>query len=177
MSHSGKLNAVITYYHPRFGYPVMMTRHGLLMVCLITLCVATACADRRADKAYRRGDYETAARELRELASNGEPRAQYDLGLLYDKGQGVPQNDREALKWYTLAAKQGEPRAQYNLGLMYANGQGVQPDLVTAYYWISLAAAQGNQNALNARDYLSEKMTVEQVTEGKRRVRDQRAKK
>jgi TPR repeat protein len=157
---------------------VMMTRFALLTACLVTLCLATAaCADRRADKAYRRGDYETAARELRDLARNGEPRAQYDLALLYDKGQGVPQDDREALKWYTLAAEQGEPRAQYNLGLMYANGQGVQPDLVTAYYWISLAAAQGNQHALDARDYLSEKMTVEQITEGKRRVRDARAKK
>ena len=132
----------------------MATRRLLTFSFLVLLCTFAACEDRRADKAYVRGDYDKA------------------LGLMYDKGQGVPQSDAEALQWYERAAEQGEPRAQYNLGLMHLNGQGVPPDLVTAYYWVSLSASHGNQHAMEARDYISEKMSVEQIAEGKRRVRE-----
>lgn len=150
-----------------------MTRRPVLTIWLLTLAVATAaCEDRRADKAYLRGDYGTAVKDLQSLANAGEARAQYDLGVLYDKGQGVPQSDQEALQWYQRAAERGEPRAQYNLGLMYLKGQGVQPNLVQAYYWVSLSAGHGHTHALDARDYISEKMTVEQIVEGKRLVGD-----
>lgn len=49
----------------------------------------------------------------------------------------------------------------------------MKPDLVKAYYWISLSAGRGDRNALDARDYVSENMTVEQIVEGKRLVREQ----
>ncbi len=42
--------------------------------------------------AYRRGDYATAQREFRLLAKQGDAAAQFNLGLMYDKGQGVPQD-------------------------------------------------------------------------------------
>jgi TPR repeat protein len=133
------------------------------------LCaVTTSCEDYRADKAYIHRDYSRAVEELRDLAERGEARAQYDLGLLYDKGQGVPQNDKEAFHWYHRAAEQDDARAQYNLGLMYANGQGVQQNYLEAYYWINRSAAQGNKHALEARNYLSEKMPVEQLAEAKK---------
>ena len=45
--------------------------------------------------------------------------AQYNLGVMYDNGDGVPQDYKEAVKWYRLAAEQGDASAQYNLGLMY----------------------------------------------------------
>lgn len=145
----------------------------LLIVSALTLLFSlTACEDRRADKAYLRGDYDKALTDIQFLAHGGEARAQYDLGLMYDKGQGVPQSDAEAMRWYERAAEQGEPRAQYNLGLMHLNGQGVPPDLIKAYYWVSLSASRGNQHALDARDYISEKMTVEQIAQGKRLVQD-----
>lgn len=102
-----------------------MTRPLLLAIGLLTQAVAaTACEDRRADKAYLRGDYDSAVSELQFLAKAGEASAQYDLGLMYDKDQGVPQSDEQAMEWYRRAAEQGEPRAQYNLGLMYLKGQG-----------------------------------------------------
>jgi TPR repeat protein len=137
---------------------------------------SVGCEDRRADKAYLRGDFDTAFMKLHELAVAGEPRAQYDLGVLYDKGQGVPQSDQEAMRWYRLAADQGEPRAQYNLGLMYLNGQGVRADPVIAYYLISLSAAQGDKHALDARDYVSERMSSEQFSAGKQLVREHQEK-
>jgi TPR repeat protein len=150
----------------------VIARLGLLTCCTLALVlVLAACEDRRADKAYLRNDYDKTAKELEGLANLGEPRAQYDLALLYDKGLGVAQSDAEALRWYTRAAEQGEARAQYNLGLMYMNGQGTTPNLVMAYYWISLSVAQGNQNAPAARDYLAEKMTAGQIEEANRLVR------
>ena len=149
----------------------MARRLLLTLSALITLSF-TACEDRRADKAYLRGNYDNALQDIQFPAHRGEARAQYDLGLMYDKGQGVPQSDFEAMQWYERAAEQGEPRAQYNLGLMHFNGQGVAPDLVKAYYWISLSASHGDRLALDARDYIGEKMSVEQIAEGKRLVQE-----
>ena len=56
--------------------------------------------------AYNRGDFTTALRELRPLANQGHADAQAYLGLMYDKGLGIPQNDEAAVKWYTRAAEQ-----------------------------------------------------------------------
>ena len=62
--------------------------------------------------AYKSGDYATALREWTPLAKQGVARAQFALGLLYEVGDGVPQDDKTAVKWYRLAAKQGNADAQ-----------------------------------------------------------------
>jgi len=93
--------------------------------------------------AYKSGDYETALREFRPLAEQGHAVAQYNLGVVYDEGRGVPQDDAEAVKWYRIAAEQGYALAQYNLGVMYYEGQGVSQDYVQTHMWYNLAAAQG----------------------------------
>ena len=139
-------------------------------LAILCLLIGGCIEDRRADKAYLKGDYRKTEQELRYLADHGDVRAQYDLGVLYDRGQGVPHDSQEATNWYRRAAEQGEARAQYNLGLMYANGQGVPQDYVEAYYWIALAAAQGNVHAVEARGYYSEKMTPDQITKAKQLV-------
>jgi uncharacterized protein len=54
-------------------------------------------------------------------------------GVLYEEGQGVPQDYAEAVKWFQLAADQGLAIAQNNLGAMYYNGQGVPQDYVQAH--------------------------------------------
>jgi hypothetical protein len=66
---------------------------------------------------------------------------------MYYKGNGVPQNYAEALKWFRLAATQGHAKAQSNLGVMYDEGQGVPEDDAGALKWYRLAAAQGNASA------------------------------
>ena len=58
-------------------------------------------------------------------AEQGNADAQYNLGVMYDNGRGVPQDDKTAVKWYRLAAEQGDASAQSNLGVMYGTGQGV----------------------------------------------------
>src|ERR1700751_4216115 len=97
--------------------------------------------------AHNKGDYATAFRLWRPFADQGNANAQVNLGLMYAKGQGTPQNYAEALKWFRLAANQGETAAQFNLGLMYATGEGVPQDYAEALKWYRLAAAQGNANA------------------------------
>ena len=66
---------------------------------------------------------------------------------MYDEGEGVPQDDAEAVRWYRLAAEQGDATAQYNLGLMYDEGEGVPQDDAEAVRWYRLAAEQGDASA------------------------------
>ena len=75
------------------------------------------------------------------------PFAQYNLGRMYDKGTGVAQNSKEAVRLYALAAAQGHATAQYNLGNMYDTGTGVAQDSREAVRLYALAAAQGHTNA------------------------------
>ena len=96
--------------------------------------------------------------ELRSDAEQGDAKAQYSLGFLYSKGQGVPQDYVEARKWFLTATEQGHAEAQFNLGVLYDHGQGVPQDYVTAYAWFNLAAAQGADNAKKARDIVAEKL-------------------
>ena len=78
--------------------------------------------------ASNRGDYATAVREWLPLAEQGYVNAQYNLGVMYVKGQGVPQDYVQAAMWYRRAAQQGKALAQNNLGVMYEHGQGVPQD-------------------------------------------------
>jgi len=69
----------------------------------------------------------TRSKTTRAMAEQGYAGAQYDLGQMYAEGQGVPQDDAEAVTWYRRAAEQGYAPAQGNLGVMYDNGRGVPP--------------------------------------------------
>src|SRR4051812_48536291 len=87
---------------------------GLLVLNLTTPAPADSLED--AVAAYRRADYANALRLYRPLAEQGLAVAQFNVGLMYDVGQGVLQNYPEAVKWYRLAANQGRSDAQYQLG-------------------------------------------------------------
>ena len=113
--------------------------------------------------AHERGDFNTALREWKPLAEQGDARAQGLLGGMYELGQGVPQDDKAAVKWYRLAAKQRYAYAQYRLGWMYGSGRGVPQDYVYAHMWFNLAAASGNEQAVKTRDYLAKDMTSAQI--------------
>jgi len=93
--------------------------------------------------ANNRGDYATALREWRLLAEQGDALAQYNLGMLYRKGRGVPQDDVQARQWYEKAAVQGQAKAQFSLGTLYFNGEGAPKDYRQALRWFRLAADQG----------------------------------
>jgi TPR repeat protein len=93
------------------------------------------------------GDYETAMREWKPLAEQGNADAQYNLGFMYDKGRGVPQDYKTAVKWYKLSAEQGDADAQTNLGFIYEKGLSVPQDYKVAVKWYRLSAEQGNADA------------------------------
>ncbi len=94
--------------------------------------------------------------------------AQFDLGIMYVTGEGVPENDVEAVRWYRAAAEQGLADAQHNLGRMYFHGEGVPQDYVFAYTWLNLAAAQGAEGAREVKEKLSLLMTNEQVAQAQK---------
>ena len=94
-------------------------------------------------KAYNAGDYTTAVKEWKPLAEQGYASAQFNLGIMYEYGNGVPKDYSEAVKWYRLSAEQGYAIGQYSLGLMYSNGYGVLKDKAEAVKWLRSSAEQG----------------------------------
>ena len=81
------------------------------------------------------------------LADQGNAVAQYNLGVMYDNGRGVPQDNAQAVIWYRKAADKGYAAAQFNLGLMYDDGRGVPQDYAQAVAWYRKAAEQGDAAA------------------------------
>ena len=79
---------------------------------------------------------------LKRTAEQGDARAQYELGEMYDKGEDVAANSTEAVKWYRKAAEQGHPGAQWQLGYKYEYGSGVAVDNVESLKWFRRAAEQ-----------------------------------
>ena len=99
--------------------------------------------------AYKRGDYGTARVAWAPLASTGDPVAQYFLGHLYAKGQGVDRDQGKALVLFRASAAAGDPYGQFALGFVYEHGQGVEPNAGEAARWYRSAAEQGNLAAQN----------------------------
>ena len=93
--------------------------------------------------AHTRGDYAMAWEEWHPLATQGYVLAQHSLGVMLSKGNGVPVDHHEAIRWYRKAADQGYSASQYNLGFKYYHGEGVAQDYHEALHWYRLAAAQG----------------------------------
>jgi hypothetical protein len=79
--------------------------------------------------------------ELWNAAKQGEPNAQFNIGFLYESGNGVSQDFSEAMRWYRKAADQGDADAQFHLGNLYSEGRGVPQDYAEAYFWLDLAAS------------------------------------
>jgi len=80
-------------------------------------------------------------------AEQGDASAQVNLGSMYYYGQIVPQDYKEALRWYLASAEQGDATAQFNMGVIYYKGQGVNQDYKEAVRWYRAAAEQGDASA------------------------------
>ncbi len=147
-----------------------MTKVLLHIPLLIGLLLATpAWADFQAGvDAYERGDYETALKEFRPLAEQGDAAAQYFLGFIYYDGEGVPQDYQEAAKWYRRAAEQGYASAESNLASMYVSGNGVPQDYVFAHMWANLAASQRGEREVEIRAEIATFVTPQQLAEAQR---------
>ena len=80
-------------------------------------------------------------------ATSGDAAAQCGLGMMYKKGQGVPQDYAQAALWFRKAAEQGNADGQCDLGVSYGNGEGVPQDYAQAALWFCKAAEQGHAHA------------------------------
>jgi TPR repeat protein len=117
--------------------------------------------------AANKGDYQTAFKEWEPLAEQGYASAQFNLGIMYDNGQGIAQNYTQALYWYNKAAAQGFASAQYNLGVMYAMGKGIPQNYKIAYILFNLAASNGSNDTEN-RDKVLTKLSPATIEDAQR---------
>ena len=118
-------------------------RSLIAMLCL--LVVPVWAQDHNNDlEVIQPADFATSLGKWRQMAEQGQAVAQYNLGIIYEYGRDVRQNDVEAVRWYRKSSEQGVSVAQYKLGIMYDNGWGVPPSDTEAVKWYSDAAEQGH---------------------------------
>jgi uncharacterized protein len=109
-------------------------------------------------------------------ANQGIAMAQFNLGVMYYEGQGVPQDYKQAVFWYRKASDQALATAQYNLGLSYFKGEGVPQDYVEAHKWFNIAAGyttddkETRDNAIQGRELVAKLMTPAQIAEAQKRA-------
>ena len=151
----------------------MSLRILIVFLLSVVYVVVPAWADFQAGMdAKNRGDFAKALREWRPLAEQGDARAQFYLGMLYENGDGVSEDFGKAREWYQKSAAQGDANAQFYLGLMSAFGRGGSLDLVQAHMWYSLAAGNGHARAALHRNDLAKEMKPAQITEAQKRMKE-----
>lgn len=120
---------------------------------MVRICDSSGCSDRPRSSATFNATADTHPEQTRRIAAltelgNKEPRAAYDLGLRYYRGDGVPQNSYQALQWMRSAGERGHVQAQLALGRFYLMGlEEMGSDPAEAEKWLSMAAGRGNKEA------------------------------
>jgi Sel1 repeat len=71
----------------------------------------------------------------RKAAEQGDAKAEYNLGIIYGRGQGVPPDQSESTKWIRKSAQKGYAAAQFDIGLWYFKGDGVPQEYKEAAKW------------------------------------------
>ena len=97
-----------------------------------------------ATEAYRNKDYTAALSIWQRLAEEGNGDAQYAVGVIHYKGQGVRKDLESALEWFQKAADHGHRDAMFNLGVAAWEGKGLPKSYATAVKWWKEAAAKGD---------------------------------
>lgn len=123
--------------------------------------------------AYTMQDFNKAFPIFQSLAETSDhAMAQYWLGMMYLKGQGVEQDYENAGKWFRKAAEQGIPQAQYKLGELYYRGNGLPKDYEFAYIWYKVGASHKHELSMNSIDKAMNKLSTEELSEADKVVND-----
>ena len=128
---------------------IRMKKYGILL-CIFVLSISSYAQDNNFKKgvdAYKSGNNKNAFSFWLKAANQGNAIAQFNLGTLYENGEGVSQDYSKAFEWYQKAANQGNVDAQFNLGSMYYNGNGVGQNYKKALEWWQKAANHGDSDA------------------------------
>jgi TPR repeat protein len=96
---------------------------------------------------FKMGHYDNAHTIWEALENKGNAQASFNLGILYEDGLGVLQDNQQAIVHYEKAAQAGSSKAQYRLGLLYSAGLKIPKDDIKADKWLAAAAAQGDDDA------------------------------
>jgi TPR repeat protein len=98
--------------------------------------------------AYQANNMPLAYKEFLAAAEEGHSDSQFNVGLMFERGIGVGQDEKEAIVWYEKSAVQGNALAQYNLAVLYEHGRGTAVDFAQANEWYRKASAQGDPLAI-----------------------------
>ena len=79
----------------------------------------------------------------------GSAVAANNLGSMYSEGEGVPENQREAARYFRKAAHRGLPYSMYTMGDRARLGLGMDANMRLARYWYERAAEHGNARSLS----------------------------
>ena len=115
-------------------------------------------------------DYVRAVPYLTSAAEQGHPDAQFLLGECYANGRGVTKNLAWAARWYGKAAAQGHTEGAFSYGVVQAAGLGVPVNLPLGYAWLDIASDRGHGKAGEVRAAIANKMTPEEIADGKKRA-------
>jgi len=135
----------------------------------IRICDVSGCTERARGSSAFNPNASTnldADRRLAALVAMAEkdPRAGFDLGLRYFRGDGVAQNTHQSLEWMRSAGERGDLRAQSALGRFYLAGvEEMGSDPIEAERWLALAAGRGDKEA---------SQLLKEATAAKKRGRD-----
>ena len=140
-------------HHDRFARPAPLPAGfaclrslpgpGLALVLMLQAGIALADFEDGWD-AYQSGEFGIAYSEWLPLAEEGHSGAQLNIGVMYRKGEGVPQDPEKAFHWFSRAAEAGDSAAQYNIAILYRDGLGTGKDEAAALEWFRKSAEQGN---------------------------------
>lgn len=115
----------------------------------------TARADEAAVRTHGSQDHvtqleATATGHLLEAAALGDAKAMTALGMMYYRGDSIPQNYIEAANWFQRGAAAGSVRAMTKLGQMYSNGRGLPQNYAKAAHWFRKGAEAGDSVAMTS---------------------------
>jgi TPR repeat protein len=103
----------------------------------------TAVSWQQGQAAYDEGDFVSAFKIWQAEAKKGDELSQFNLGVMYSRGEGTEKNGSRALEWYMRSAAQGYAPAQFNLGTVFLQGVFTAKDEKKAAAWWQMAAEQG----------------------------------
>ena len=132
---------------------------GFLSIAIIGSSLLTIGCSKELEQCkvnYSKYNYSEAFKFCSVAAEQGHAEAQFNLGYMYQYGQGVKQDYFKAVEWYQKAAEQGDASAQYNLGVMYYNGQGVKQDYAKTKEYFGLACDNKDQDGCDMYKMLNQ---------------------